>query len=1063
MSSRTRSSPERAASRSWLSSRHLRESDKGAHAIELLETLDEDTREHILGRSDELAAQSVNLAHVFFSAAVAARHALGQGYREWEEAGFRLLGEDGSGRDAAQAFFGLDARAIGAMAAATRSAWLDVAAGLLATSRRLASSFITATGASLCEHPDLDAARIGAWQEGTKTVLAHGGWRGEFVASALIESTAQLLPLLDARGVAAWSRLLVVAGSAGRSPRVPQPPATLAGLSENMRTEVLELTADLADSDRGAALAVLESLPHAVACLPPAAADNLLEALRGNASRAGVSEAVAMVPAVTHGMAAADIETVFASVPELAELFPEGLAPFLRTVDRALEEGGLGGAELWIERGLDIGAHNREAGVAHFRLESRTSHKILVQHSTAVTFDEVEGLLQRYIVMMSRRPFQLVNASGIWYRPPLIAPEDTAVRLPELVDLCETSEDNQVFYKLNVAHIAGRWEYGTYDFEMAEFERLGWSVATGEPAERSDIIGLLDSFPNPLLAAALFVLLDGARVDAALARDFPGLRPELDRMGQFYAANPPVAAQDRHSERLLEALFMMSVGRLGADELAPRLRAQGHALSSSLEVLRSPEATVYDSAALLLAYYGSLTLAEVAVGEEEGAVPILSEIGGATVIDPFEHLDGDGPVMPGGAGEGPPGEQLSPDGRIEDGSLELELADEDGSLPPGGLPLSAEEIRELLESGADIEIVEEHGEIGEGLGLYITDLLGKLPAEAIKELRERLSAGDASSVRAWLKSHSAGDHCVYDEWDHLIGDYRRKWCRLYEVEAAGDAGKYFSRVISRSADLVQNVRREFQMMRPEQFRKVRGMQDGEDFDLNALVEAHADRRTRRAPSERLYVARRREERDVATLFLVDMSASTDEPLANPGEDGEQRRVIDLTKDTMVIVSAVLDEIGDAYAIYGFSGHGRENVEYYHVKAFSESLNEAVRSRLGGIEPKRSTRMGAALRHSAGKLGRVTARARHLILLSDGFPQDYDYGEDRRSNVYGIRDTTKALQELEKEGIHTFCITVDPAGHDYLGDMCPSSRYAVIENIEELPAELPRIYRQVTRA
>jgi len=85
-----------------------------------------------------------------------------------------------------------------------------------------------------------------------------------------------------------------------------------------------------------------------------------------------------------------------------------------------------------------------------------------------------------------------------------------------------------------------------------------------------------------------------------------------------------------------------------------------------------------------------------------------------------------------------------------------------------------------------------------------------------------------------------------------------------------------------------------------------------------------------------------------------------------------------------------------------------------------------------------------------------------LLLSDGFPQDYDYGDDRRSNVYGIRDTTVALQELENQGVKTFCITVDPSGHDYLREMCPSSRYAVLEDVEALPEEMPRIYRAVTR-
>jgi nitric oxide reductase activation protein len=89
-------------------------------------------------------------------------------------------------------------------------------------------------------------------------------------------------------------------------------------------------------------------------------------------------------------------------------------------------------------------------------------------------------------------------------------------------------------------------------------------------------------------------------------------------------------------------------------------------------------------------------------------------------------------------------------------------------------------------------------------------------------------------------------------------------------------------------------------------------------------------------------------------------------------------------------------------------------------------------------------MGAALRHATEKMAGITARSRHMILLSDGFPQDFDYGQDRRSNLYGLRDTTIALREAEAAGIVPFCITVDKSGHDYLREMCDESRYMVIE-------------------
>jgi nitric oxide reductase NorD protein len=83
----------------------------------------------------------------------------------------------------------------------------------------------------------------------------------------------------------------------------------------------------------------------------------------------------------------------------------------------------------------------------------------------------------------------------------------------------------------------------------------------------------------------------------------------------------------------------------------------------------------------------------------------------------------------------------------------------------------------------------------------------------------------------------------------------------------------------------------------------------------------------------------------------------------------------------------------------------------------------------------------------------------VLLLSDGFPQDFDYGSDRRSNVYGIQDTMMAIQECQTAGITPFCITVDKTGHDYLRLMCETSRYLVIEDVEALPLELPKIYER----
>jgi nitric oxide reductase activation protein len=271
---------------------------------------------------------------------------------------------------------------------------------------------------------------------------------------------------------------------------------------------------------------------------------------------------------------------------------------------------------------------------------------------------------------------------------------------------------------------------------------------------------------------------------------------------------------------------------------------------------------------------------------------------------------------------------------------------------------------------------------------------------------------------------------------------------------------FFEHALVRNADMVPELRRVFQQVRPERYKSVRGLEDGENIDWNAAVEARVEKRVRGTSSTKLYTARVRQEREVATLFLLDMSASTDE--AASGSTGGER-IIEIAKDSLVIMASALEEIGDTYAIYGFSGQGRERVEMYPVKTFGERLSPAVKGRLGGIEPKGSTRMGTAIRHATALMRGLSAPAQHLVLLSDGFPQDLDYGDDRQSHVYGIRDTATALRETQAAGIRPFCITVDLAGHDYLREMCDPDTYVVIERVADLPRELPRIYQRLVRA
>ena len=175
----------------------------------------------------------------------------------------------------------------------------------------------------------------------------------------------------------------------------------------------------------------------------------------------------------------------------------------------------------------------------------------------------------------------------------------------------------------------------------------------------------------------------------------------------------------------------------------------------------------------------------------------------------------------------------------------------------------------------------------------------------------------------------------------------------------------------------------------------------------------------------------------------------------------RRRIIDVQREALLLMADALDRLGDRFGVFGFSGYGRDCVEYYVAKEFSEPWTARSLKALAAMKPRRSTRMGPAIRHSTRKLARAGGALKVLVVISDGFPQDCDYGPDRGSHDYGVADTAKALREAEQAGVSTFCITVDRSGHDYLKRMCDEARYMVIEDIETLPAALSKVYAALT--
>ena len=159
-----------------------------------------------------------------------------------------------------------------------------------------------------------------------------------------------------------------------------------------------------------------------------------------------------------------------------------------------------------------------------------------------------------------------------------------------------------------------------------------------------------------------------------------------------------------------------------------------------------------------------------------------------------------------------------------------------------------------------------------------------------------------------------------------------------------------------------------------------------------------------------------------------------------------KRIVDVEKEGIVLMVNSLEMLGDDYGIYGFSGYGRENVEFYTIKDLDEKFNESISGRIDRIAPLHATRMGPAIRHTITKLENHEARSRILFLVTDGRPQDRGYSREGVEKEYAVYDTRQALIEARQKGITPFCLTVDKSGHDYLKTMMDDLPYEVLSDI-----------------
>ncbi len=293
----------------------------------------------------------------------------------------------------------------------------------------------------------------------------------------------------------------------------------------------------------------------------------------------------------------------------------------------------------------------------------------------------------------------------------------------------------------------------------------------------------------------------------------------------------------------------------------------------------------------------------------------------------------------------------------------------------------------------------------------------------------------------------------YSEWDYQIQLERPAWATVLEKRAKAGELDVIDQITSQYKREIHRMKFLLDAMQPQGVQRIRKLEDGDEIDINAAIASFTDIRLGNQPDPRIMMRSVRKTRDFSILVLLDLSESTNDTVQD-----QEYSVLELTRQACVLLADAINKVGDPFAIHGFCSDGRHDVEYYRFKDFDQHWDEIPKARLAGMTGQLSTRMGAAIRHAGHHLKLQRSAKKLLIVITDGEPADIDV----RDPQYLRYDTKKAVEEVARHGVTTYCMSLDPRADNYVSRIFGQKNYMVVDHVQRLPEKLPLLYAGLTR-
>src|SRR6201988_2689833 len=531
---------------------------------------------------------------------------------------------------------------------------------------------------------------------------------------------------------------------------------------------------------------------------------------------------------------------VLALTKEIGAIDAEAALACFRSSSRALRTVSIEQFEAWARRGLSSGRSDARARRSYFSLETRGSYEALHSGSAGLALDSVQHLLRLYVEALTGREVEVAPLAAV---PGEARIDDgRTIHLPSLVNEFGDEDLDFRLYKVLAAHAAGQIEFGTYARggilrrahsaiaaryaeenvealdafaladEIVQLRKDGHEETEKDKKEVGNVgyRDVLKLFPMPQLARRVFGTLENGRVDRRLRHTYRGLTRDLDLIRQYLSRGRPGITELPASLVPFELLFQITM------------------LGGALEDSRT--------------YYGQ----------------IVSEL--ETIVSDYLLREG-----------------MTVAGTLMETSLVYDLFQT--AIPVDDSVQQIETPEDQTESDDDSAAVER---------------MKQRQSERMPERRDARELFNAwndpfaegepdelAGAEAWSESETPEQVLAegevaynYDEWDRELTDHRLGWCRVIEKKVKHGDRNFVEQTKERHKGVISSIRHQFQLMKPENLIRVANEVDGEEFDLNAVIDYVIDRRADGQQSERIYTKRLRRRRDVAVSFLLDQSSST---------------------------------------------------------------------------------------------------------------------------------------------------------------------------------------------